>query len=100
MNMHMHHCLTRILPILHSHVVLHVINRLQLLPHLLGSHEQVQCLYLCEVLELGNHPSRTDQHMTLDEGTVVYQAEYVLSHQEDLGTGNYCVVEHKVADQF
>ena len=84
MNVHMRDSLTRIFSVLDCHIVLGVINRLQLFGYLLSSHEQIKGLYFGQVLELRDHSSRTDQDMTLDEGAIVNKSKDIFAHKENL----------------
>ena len=78
--MHMVNSLACVFSVLNGHIVLNVIDGLQLFRYLLGSHEQVQSLDFGEVLEFGDYSARTDQNVAVDEGAIVYQAEYIFAH--------------------
>jgi hypothetical protein len=78
--MHMINSLACVFAILNSHIILNVIDSLQLFSYLLGSHEQVQCLDLGQVLEFRDYSAGTDHDMTVDKGTIVYKAEYIFAH--------------------
>lgn len=97
-NMHMHYCLSSVLTILNCHVVLSVVNSLQLFGNFLGCHEKIQSLNLSEVLDFRNDPARTYQHMPLDKRSIINQAKNVFSHKKNLRTWNYGIVKNDIGD--
>ncbi len=75
------------LPILQKNLIRYLMNLLKLFANLLCSHKEVNALYFGQFLKFGNLSSGANQDVSLADGLVVDDCEYVLADEEDLRGG-------------